>query len=177
MPRVFRKKRPRRNQVYFGLGEPTTLSNHFSGLGMFRAAGSRLATSLEFTAFVAVPVLKGHRSKLSLHCSGALGPVPLATDHVAVRVNSFVVRFEKMSDLRYPWQQTLLDAFMELNPEHLAAKINIAERAISERLCDSTSTDVEEGIALRDALQSLRVLLAEVRERNEKVTERKELSA
>jgi hypothetical protein len=33
--------------------------------------------------------------------------------------------------LRYPWQQLVLDAFMEPRPEDVLLKINIAERAIA----------------------------------------------
>jgi hypothetical protein len=63
--------------------------------------------------------------------------------------------------VRYPWQQNVLDAFMELRPEFLRSKINAAERAISARLCDPDPPDLDERIALRDALRSLRVLLDE----------------
>ncbi len=60
--------------------------------------------------------------------------------------------------VKYPWQQFVLDAFMELQPESLPAKINAAERAISARLCEANTPSVEECTALRDALRSLRVL-------------------
>ena len=65
------------------------------------------------------------------------------------------------ANLKYPWQQTVLDAFMEFRREYLPAKINAAERAISARLCDPTPVDAEERTALQDALKSLRVLLSE----------------
>jgi hypothetical protein len=60
--------------------------------------------------------------------------------------------------VKYPWQQLVLDAFVELRPESLPAKINAAERAISARLCEPNTPDMEESTALRDALRSLRVL-------------------
>jgi hypothetical protein len=62
------------------------------------------------------------------------------------------------SNLKYPWQQPVLDALMELRQEYLPAKVNTAERAISARLCQPDAADIEERLALRDALQSLRVL-------------------
>jgi hypothetical protein len=63
--------------------------------------------------------------------------------------------------VKYPWQQDLLDAFLELRPEFLPLKINAAEQAISARLCDPDPPDLDERVALRDALRSLRILLDE----------------
>ena len=60
--------------------------------------------------------------------------------------------------VKYPWQQAVLDAFMEGRPERLPAKINAAERAIAARLLDPTDTDLDEQAALRAALRSLRTL-------------------
>ncbi len=60
--------------------------------------------------------------------------------------------------LKYLWQQAVLDAFMEGRPERLPAKINAAEQAIAARLCEPTSTDMDEHAALRAALRSLRIL-------------------
>ncbi len=65
---------------------------------------------------------------------------------------------EQEAEVKYPWQQFVMDAFVELRPESLPAKINAAERAISARLCEPNTPDIEERIALRDALRSLRVL-------------------
>jgi hypothetical protein len=65
--------------------------------------------------------------------------------------------------IKYPWQQFVVDAFLEFKPELLPAKVNIAERAISERLYDD-SLDREEQLAMRDALIALRTLIP-VRER------------
>ncbi len=66
---------------------------------------------------------------------------------------------EPQPAVKYPWQQFVLDAFMELRPDSLPAKINAAERAISARLCEpNTPGRSRNRIALRDALRSLRVL-------------------
>ena len=61
--------------------------------------------------------------------------------------------------LKYLWQHEVLDAFKEGRPERLPAKINAAERAIAARLCEPTSTDMDEHAALGAALRSLRILL------------------
>ena len=61
--------------------------------------------------------------------------------------------------LRYAWQQAVVDAFMELRPERLPEKIEIAERTLAERLTDPQQPDLSEQSALRDALQALRVFL------------------
>jgi hypothetical protein len=61
--------------------------------------------------------------------------------------------------LRYAWQRAVVDAFMELRPERLPEKIEIAERTLAERLTDSQQPDPSEQSALRDALQALRVFL------------------
>jgi hypothetical protein len=57
--------------------------------------------------------------------------------------------------LKYPWQQAVLDAFMELLPRKLKA----AERVLCARLHDSRTTDFDEQFALQDALGSVRILL------------------
>ena len=62
------------------------------------------------------------------------------------------------SHLKYPWQQFVLVAVAELNSDRLRLKINAAERAISQRLRELSSADWEEQIALKDALQTLKVL-------------------
>jgi hypothetical protein len=72
-----------------------------------------------------------------------------------------------MSDqIKYPWQQSVVDAFLA-PPDSLAMKINIAERMIAARLQDSKSVDLEERIALQDALHALQVLIAETKETSE----------
>lgn len=63
------------------------------------------------------------------------------------------------SQVKYPWQQAVLDAYAEMRSEYLVGKINVAERAISARLCDLTPADVNEQAAIRAALRSLRALL------------------
>jgi hypothetical protein len=62
--------------------------------------------------------------------------------------------------LDFPWQQTLLDAFIEWRPDYLPGKINAAERAIAARFCEPT--DLNEQIALEDALHTLRLLFSKV---------------
>ena len=61
--------------------------------------------------------------------------------------------------LKYPWQQTLLDAYVEFRPKYLLEKIEVAERVIVERLRDLQQPDVDERSALHDALHALRALL------------------
>lgn len=56
----------------------------------------------------------------------------------------------------YPWQQLVLNAFMELDPVSLQSKANKAERAIRERLCDPNPT-LHERIALHNALRELQL--------------------
>jgi hypothetical protein len=68
-----------------------------------------------------------------------------------------------MSDAtKYPWQQSVLDAFLA-PADALPAKIDIAERTIAARLTDPQQPDLPEQIALNDALRVLRVLLAETK--------------
>jgi len=63
--------------------------------------------------------------------------------------------------LKYPWQQAVVDAFMELRPERLPEKIEIAVRTLTERLSDpqQQQPDLDEQSALRDALHALRAFL------------------
>lgn len=63
---------------------------------------------------------------------------------------------------KYPWQQKVIEAFQS-PPDSLPAKINAAERAIAERLADANEADIDEKLALTNALQSLHVLIAETR--------------
>lgn len=62
----------------------------------------------------------------------------------------------------YSWQETVVDAFLA-SPAELAAKINIAERAITARLKDAEKITPAEHLALEDALRSLRVLIADLK--------------
>jgi hypothetical protein len=66
-------------------------------------------------------------------------------------------------DLRYPWQHLVLDAFREPHPEKALLTINVAERAISERLVDPNPFELAERLAIGEALLSLRRLLAQAR--------------
>jgi hypothetical protein len=63
--------------------------------------------------------------------------------------------------IRYPWQEFVVRAFLEFHRERLQGKVNIAERAISQRLGEGLdeALDLEERLALRDALIALRVLI------------------
>ncbi len=56
--------------------------------------------------------------------------------------------------LKYAWQQAVVDAFMELRPERLPEKIEIAERTLTDRLSDPQQPDLNEQSALRDALHA-----------------------
>ena len=67
-------------------------------------------------------------------------------------------------NLKYPWQQALLDAFMEFHPEHIRDKLTAGERAISGRLLQEP-TDPHEVLALGDALLALRTLSRESKKR------------
>jgi hypothetical protein len=83
----------------------------------------------------------------------------------AVFANRIERRFTTMPEgntpfpnIKYPWQQIVLEAFLEVSPELLERRVNAAERAISARLCDPIAPDMEERTALWDALHSLKVL-------------------
>lgn len=60
--------------------------------------------------------------------------------------------------LEYKWQQTLMDAFLELKPERLPERVGIAERTITERLHDQLQPEERERAALVDALHILHVM-------------------
>jgi hypothetical protein len=62
------------------------------------------------------------------------------------------------SPIKYPWQQFVVDAFLEFKPEPLRHKVSIAQRAISQRL-RARPAELEEQLALRDALIALRTLI------------------
>jgi len=63
--------------------------------------------------------------------------------------------------VKYDWQEAVLDVLMELRPEHLQEKLEIADRGIAARLLERP--DVGERSALRDATHLLSVLFAEVK--------------
>jgi len=52
----------------------------------------------------------------------------------------------------------VLDAFLEMRPRFLPGKINAAERAIAAKLSDPQELQLDERLALSDALQSLHSL-------------------
>jgi len=83
---------------------------------------------------------------------------------------------EPQPALKYPWQQFVLDAFIEFRPESLPVKINLAERAIAERLREPNPPDLEESTALRDALRSLHVLFPETMRNASDFGEKKEIA-
>lgn len=60
------------------------------------------------------------------------------------------------SNPKYPWQQSVVDALTEMNPDHLAQKVATAEEVIAARLCDSP--DSLEQRALRNALTAIKML-------------------
>ena len=68
-------------------------------------------------------------------------------------------------NLKYPWQQALLDAFMEFHPKHIRDELTPAETAISGWLLQEP-TDLDEVCALGDALLALRTLSRESKKRS-----------
>jgi hypothetical protein len=62
------------------------------------------------------------------------------------------------SKVQHPWQEAVFDAFVELRPDLLPEKVKAAQRAVYQRLSDLSRSDVDERIALREALLSLREL-------------------
>jgi hypothetical protein len=66
----------------------------------------------------------------------------------------------------YPWQESYHAALAETDPIELMLKINLAERAILQRL-QSDEPDFDEHIQLDSALYALRFLLNEERARQE----------
>jgi len=63
--------------------------------------------------------------------------------------------------LQYPWQSVLLEAYLEFDEKQLPAKVSAAQRVLSKRLCDVSDLDVDEQIALEDAMRNLHVLRRE----------------
>jgi len=62
----------------------------------------------------------------------------------------------------YPWQQAVIDAFQS-SRDSIPVKVSVAERAIADRLSDPNQADLEELLALKDALHSLHLLIAETK--------------
>ncbi len=75
--------------------------------------------------------------------------------------------------LRYAWQQTVADALAAPGGS-LPGKINVAERAILVRLTSANELDEEEHLALKEALRTLRQLIAETRDQLPKEDGREE---
>ena len=61
------------------------------------------------------------------------------------------------ANLKYPWQEALIDALGEVEPKSLPDKIRLAERSLSERLVQDP-TDPDERLALRGAVIALECL-------------------
>ena len=76
-------------------------------------------------------------------------------------------------DLKYVWQESVLEAFMA-PPDSLGVKIAIAQRAISARLAGAHGIDPEEHLALQDALRALGVLTQETKPRTRPVHRHKQ---
>jgi hypothetical protein len=75
-------------------------------------------------------------------------------------------------NLKYPWQQAVLDALIEYPP--LRHKISAAEGAISGRVFQRP-TDPQELLALEDALFALQIVFPETKPRVE-FTENKKIA-
>jgi hypothetical protein len=66
-----------------------------------------------------------------------------------------------MSDVRYPWQEPVLAALTELNPEKLCEKIDAALNAIEVRRSaelNGSADSFDERVALQDGLNLLNML-------------------
>ena len=70
--------------------------------------------------------------------------------------------------LKYPWQKPVLDALTEFNPKWLPLKATAAKRAISARFRDIGPVNLDEWIALQDAMRSLRILFPAESEASDK---------
>jgi hypothetical protein len=61
-----------------------------------------------------------------------------------------------MGEIRFPWQEPVLAALIELNTEQLDAKVGAALNAIEVRRAELNGHD--EFVALQDAFNSLNVV-------------------
>lgn len=68
--------------------------------------------------------------------------------------------------LKYSWQQAVLDAFVEYHVDRIRDKVSAAERAISGRL-RQRPTDLQELVALREALIALQMVFPEIKAKME----------
>lgn len=73
--------------------------------------------------------------------------------------------------LKYPWQRAVLDVFQEFDPQGLPAKIEIAERAIAERLGDGTPVDESEHSAIIDVQTAFQLLFPKKLRRSDATAE------
>lgn len=83
----------------------------------------------------------------------------LPLKHAVEAVISVTPAPTPVPSLSYEWQQAVFDALTEFRPELLPSKTNAAQRAIAARLRDRTPVDLEERIALQDALRSLGLIM------------------
>lgn len=60
--------------------------------------------------------------------------------------------------IKYSWQQVVVEAFLESHPELVQRKVTIAEQTVGQRLREGPR-DLEEQLALRDALNDLQLLI------------------
>lgn len=74
--------------------------------------------------------------------------------------------------LKYEWQKMVVDTLMELRPKRSLAKVKATNRAIYNRLFDST-IDVAERMALHDTLGLLQVLFPSINQTPTKVQTQK----
>jgi hypothetical protein len=65
-------------------------------------------------------------------------------------------------ELKYSWQELVVQAFLEPHAENVPQKIAVAEHAISRRLLDPAPFEAEERLALGEALLALRKLLRDL---------------
>jgi hypothetical protein len=72
--------------------------------------------------------------------------------------------------LKYLWQQAVLDALIEYHADRIRDTIAAAERAISVRL-HQRPADLEELLALRDALFTLQMVFPETQPQVESLIE------
>lgn len=68
-------------------------------------------------------------------------------------------REDANSNRSYSWQQTVLEALGEANPQRRITKVNAAQRAIYARLANLNPIDLDEQAAVGDALRRLGTLM------------------
>ena len=76
--------------------------------------------------------------------------------------------------MKYSWQQVVVEAFLESQPELVQSKVTIAEQAVAQRLLEHP-TDVKEQLALQNALIALQMFTPR-KEREEDSGERKRIA-